>query len=86
MFLDNIKSTYGTKAQFLIKRWLDLQRDINRNSQRKDFLINCRHHNLFPKHIKNIVNNISNMYIFIVYQQESNIFQFLEMSISIKKS
>lgn len=68
-FYQQIKRTYGNHIVTLFKKWANLYNKHARTVNRRIFLIKCRTHQVFPRHITEKLININN----IVDHQEGRI-------------
>ena len=64
MFLNSMRIDFGSKAYYITKSFINTNREFRFGIARKQFLLNCRSQNYFPKNILNATTNIRKLHFY----------------------
>lgn len=62
-YYQDIKNTFGVEATMVLKKWSVTSGKIARLTNRKNFLLQCRRHNLLPNHVIHGSKNITSLLV-----------------------
>jgi len=55
--LNRVRLIFGEHKHDILKTWIDLNYRMIRTWTRRQFLLQCKHNNLFPAHLSNMIRN-----------------------------
>ena len=64
MVLNSIRNDFGSKAYYITKSFININREFRIGIARKQFLLNCRSQNYFPKNILNATTNLRKLHFY----------------------